>query len=145
MCEKIWFCPVRTNNADQPANPCIQISTLFDWFDSLAPIQHYSQSCLHGSSWVEPVPIGRRYLLKDTIQYLRWGLNQQPSIFSQALYHEPQCSLNFLYEKFLYSSMSIKLIFGLVWFFTSQSTAMVMSRLSVHQTTLFPGQAWLSF
>ena len=28
--------------------------------------------------------------------------------------------------------------------FTSQSTAMVMSRWSVNLTTLFPGQAWLS-
>ena len=34
--------------------------------------------------------------------------------------------------------------FGLVSFFTSQSTAMVISELSVHITTLFPGQAWIS-
>ena len=31
---------------------------------------------------------------------------------------------------------------GLVWFFTSQLTAMVMSGWSVHQITHFPGQAW---
>ena len=31
----------------------------------------------------------------------------------------------------------------LVWGFTSQSTAMVMSRWWVHLTTLFSGQAWL--
>ena len=34
--------------------------------------------------------------------------------------------------------------FCFVWGFTSQSTAMVMLRWSVHLTTLFPGQAWLS-
>ena len=36
------------------------------------------------------------------------------------------------------------LFFVLFWGFTSQSTAMVISRWSVHLTTFFPGQAWLS-
>ena len=36
------------------------------------------------------------------------------------------------------------IFFGLAWFSTSQSTAMVMLGRPVHLTTLFPGQAWLS-
>ena len=33
---------------------------------------------------------------------------------------------------------------ALVWYFTSQSTNMVMLSRSVHLTTVFPGQSWLS-
>ena len=41
------------------------------------------------------------------------------------------CRLNF------FQSIMV-LLFGLVWFFTSQSTARVMSGRSVHLTTFFP-------
>ena len=44
----------------------------------------------------------------------------------------------------IYTDTSTVVFFGLVWCFTSQSTAMVMSQRSVHLPTLFPGQAWLS-
>ena len=40
--------------------------------------------------------------------------------------------------------MGFIVCFCLFWLCLMQSTAMVMSRWSVHLTTLFPGQAWLS-
>ena len=50
---------------------------------------------------------------------------------------ELKCKMWFLCENFKCS------FFCLVRFFTSQSTAIVMLRQSVHLTTLLPGQAWL--
>ena len=45
------------------------------------------------------------------------------------------------YITYIHNVYIKKMFVCLVWFFTYQSTAMVMSRRSVHLTTLSPGQA----
>ena len=55
---------------------CATITFLFIFlFDSLRPINNLS------------VLKGLMFLLKDTTQWRRWGLNPRPSVSSQALYH----------------------------------------------------------
>ena len=55
-----------------------------------------------------------------------------------------QCGFQWNFKAFHLDLDCLLLFVGLVWCFMSLSTDMVMSRQSVHLTTLFPGQAWLS-
>ena len=71
-----------------------------------------------------------KFQIHSIIQCLQRGSNQGPQELMQVNHYttEPLC-------------FHIRLIWFLVWFFTSQSTAMVMSGWSVHLTTLF---SWAS-
>ena len=62
-------------------------SNLFVWFDSLRPINNLPViKGLVFLGWTS-TRLGLMFLLKDTTQWRQWGLNPQPSVSSQALYH----------------------------------------------------------
>ena len=76
---------------------------LFVWFDSLRPINNFS--VIKGRvflGWTSP-KLGLMSLLKDTMQWCRWGSTRGHSVSSQAFYHWatalPGSNATFVYFK----------------------------------------------
>ena len=65
---------------------------LFVWFDSLRPINNLS--VIKGQVFLDwtSTKLGLMFLLKDTTQWRRWGLNQRPLCLKSSTL--PLCSLN---------------------------------------------------
>ena len=127
------------------------------------------QSCWDDflSSWVEPILLIADKVVCSKTQHSESGESQTnnpyalPTLRNQFVVHIETSPLHSFYPAFGFLCLVLVLLcicsteswllyinyfsccFGLVWGFTSQSTAMVMSRWSIHLTTLFPWQAWL--